>query len=152
MSLQPEAVPGRILLIEDNPSDARIIAEAFSEAEIPCELNVLYSGEEVGDFLSRQGRFARAQRPDLILLDLNMPGKDGREVLTEIKSDPELRIIPVLVLTNSNAEQDVLDSYHRHANCYIVKPLSYEHTLDMVREIGEFWFRVARLPSKGGVI
>lgn len=143
-----EGRPGRILLIEDNPADARIIVEAIGEAGIGSQLTVLHHGEEASDFLYRQGRFARAGRPDLILLDLNLPGRDGREILAQIKKDPVLLRIPVIVLTTSAAEQDVVDAYQMHANCYIVKPLSYERILEMVKKIGHFWFGVVRLPSR----
>jgi two-component system, chemotaxis family, response regulator Rcp1 len=139
---------GHVLLIEDNPADARITLEAIRETGMVGEITILHSGEEAEEFLYRQGRFARAERPDLILLDLNLPGKDGREILTEIKEDPVLRRIPVIVLTTSTAEQDMLDAYDKHANCYIVKPLTYEGMLATLERIGEFWFKVAKLPSR----
>lgn len=139
---------GHVLLIEDNPADARITFEAIKETGIAGKITILHSGEEAEEFLYRQGRFAQAERPDLILLDLNLPGKDGREILVEIKKDPVLRRIPVIVLTTSTAEQDVLDAYDMHANCYIVKPLSYDRVLATLERIGEFWFEVAKLPPR----
>ena len=139
---------GHILLIEDNPADARITFEAIKETGIAGEVTILQNGKEAEEFLHRQGRFAQAERPDLILLDLNLPGKDGREILAVIKNDPLLRRIPVIVLTTSAAEHDVLDAYDLHANCYIVKPLNYDRILTTLERIGDFWFGVAKLPSR----
>jgi two-component system, chemotaxis family, response regulator Rcp1 len=139
---------GLVLLIEDNPADARITLEAIKEAGMAEEVTILRTGEDAEEFLYRRGRFVQARPPDLILLDLNLPGKDGREILTEIKKDPVLRKIPVIVLTTSTAEQDVLDAYDMHANCYIVKPMSYAGILETLERIDEFWFGVARLPSR----
>jgi two-component system, chemotaxis family, response regulator Rcp1 len=139
---------GHILLIEDNPADARITFEAIRETGIAQEVTILHSGEEAEKFLHGEGRLAQVELPDLILLDLNLPGKDGREILTAIKQDSKLRRIPVIVLSTSTAEHDVLDAYDRYANCYIVKPLSYDRILAILERIGEFWFGVARLPSK----
>ena len=140
---------GHILLIEDNPADALITLEAIKEAGIGGEVTILHSGEEADMFFSRQGQFVEAKMPELILLDLNLPGKDGREILADIKKDPVLGIIPVIVLTTSAAEQDVLSVYGLHANCYIVKPLSYDGMLATFERIADFWFGVVTLPSRG---
>jgi two-component system, chemotaxis family, response regulator Rcp1 len=148
MSRHWEGNPGRILLIEDNDADARIFAEAIRETGIASDFTVLRSGTEAKEFLYRQGRFAGVALPDLILLDLNMPGKDGREILAEIKGAPDLVRIPVIILSTSAAPQDVLDSYHLHANCYIVKPPSYDRILEVIRKIGDFWFGVVKLPFR----
>ena len=137
-----------VLLVEDNPADARITLEAMKEAGVCDQITVLQEGDETLQFLRRQGRFAKASLPDLILLDLNLPGKDGREILAEIKKDPDLKQIPVIVLTTSQAEQDVATAYELHANCYIVKPLSYERILEAMKSVGEFWFGIAKLPAK----
>ncbi|MDA8164832.1 MAG: response regulator [Desulfobacteraceae bacterium] len=140
--------PIHLLLIEDNPADARITMEAIKEAGIAGEITLLRHGDEAEAFLHRRGQYAAAERPDLILLDLNLPGKGGREILAAIKQDPSLGSIPVIVLSTSQAEQDVRDSYAVHANCYLVKPLSYQRLLDLVLKIGDFWLGTVKLPPK----
>ncbi len=135
-----------ILLVEDNPGDVRLTLEALREGRIANQLHVAQDGEDALAFARRQGRHAGAPRPDLILLDLNLPRKDGREVLEELKNDPELHRIPVIVLTTSSAEQDVLRSYDLHANCFISKPIGYDDFIAAVRSIENFWLRLVQLP------
>ena len=137
-----------ILLVEDSPSDAAFAVEAFRDTTLPNHLTLVDDGVEAIAFLRRQGNFADAIRPDLILLDLNLPRKDGREVLAEIKSDQELKTIPVLILTTSQAENDVLNAYKLNANGYIQKPVDFTRFLDIIRAIEAFWFRAATLPPK----
>src|SRR3990167_9047634 len=136
-----------ILLVEDNLGDVRLTQEGLREGKIHNHLSVVMDGEEAITFLRRQGNHARAPRPDLILLDLNLPKKDGREVLAEIKADPQLRRIPVVVLTTSAADQDIVASYDLAANCYVTKPVSFDAFLEVVRSIEEFWFSIVRLPQ-----
>ncbi len=146
-----QAYPGQmveILLVEDNPGDVRLTQEALKEAKVSNRMNVVTDGEEALHYLRRQDKFSNAVRPDLILLDLNLPKKDGREVLTEIKSDPNLRSIPVVVLTTSNAELDVVRAYDLHANCYVTKPVDLDQFLRVVREIESFWLTLVVLPSR----
>ncbi|NVJ00796.1 response regulator [Myxococcus sp. AM009] len=140
--------PIEILLVEDNPGDVRLTIEAFKEGKVSNRLSVARDGVEALSFLRRQGAYADAARPDLILLDLNLPRKDGREVLAEIKVDPALRRIPVVVLTTSKAEEDILRTYDLHANCYIAKPVDLEQFISVVRSIDDFWLSVVRLPPK----
>ncbi|HLI27394.1 MAG TPA: response regulator [Chloroflexota bacterium] len=148
-SLRPAAArPVEILLVEDNPGDVRLTVEALREARVANRLSVAADGQEALAFLRREGRYADAPRPDLILLDLNLPRKDGREVLAEIKADPVLRRIPVVVLTTSSAEQDILRSYDLHANCYITKPVDLEAFLTVVRAVEYFWLRIVALPGR----
>ena len=135
-----------ILLVEDNPGDARLTEEALREGKIRNKLYRAHDGVEALDFLRRAGKFAGAPRPDIILLDLNLPRKDGREVLAELKQDPALRTIPVVVLTTSDAEQDILRSYELHANCYITKPVDLEKFITVVSAIEDFWLTVVKLP------
>ncbi|HEX3607672.1 MAG TPA: response regulator [Candidatus Dormibacteraeota bacterium] len=135
-----------ILLVEDNPGDVRLTLEALREGRITNQLHVARNGEEAMDFVRRQGEHADAPRPDLILLDLNLPRKDGREVLEELKNDPDLHRIPVIVLTTSSAEQDILRSYDLHANCFISKPIGYDDFITVVRSLENFWLRVVCLP------
>ncbi len=142
--------PIEILLVEDNPADVRLTQEALLEEKIHNNLNVVNDGVEAMEYLRRQGAYADAMRPDLILLDLNLPRKDGREVLSEIKSDKSLRCIPVVVLTVSNAEADILKTYNLHANCYITKPLDLEQFSKVVKSIQDFWLTIVRLPPKTG--
>jgi chemotaxis family two-component system response regulator Rcp1 len=137
-----------ILLVEDNPGDVRLTEEALREGRIANRVWVARDGEEAMDFLHQRGDHAHSPRPDLVLLDLNLPRKDGREVLAEIKSDPELHRTPVIVLTTSNADRDVLLSYDLHANCYIRKPIEYEEFIAAVRGIESFWFKIVRLPRQ----
>ncbi len=138
-----------ILLVEDNPGDVRLTQEALREGKVHNNLHVARDGVEALAFLRRQGPFANAVRPDLILLDLNLPKKDGREVLAEIKNDPALASIPVVILTTSAAEQDILRAYHLHANCYITKPVDLEQFIEVVKAIEGFWFTIVRLPTNG---
>ncbi len=136
-----------ILLVEDNEPDVVLTQEAFKEAKVANMLYVVEDGVEALEFLHRKNRYADAPRPDLILLDLNLPKKDGRAVLNEIKSDPELSTIPVVILTTSNDEQDVLQAYIHHANCYITKPVDFAQFMTVVRSIEGFWLTVVRLPN-----
>ena len=140
--------PIEILLVEDNPGDVRLTIEALKEGKVRNSLSVARDGVEALAFLRREGPHARAARPDLILLDLNLPRKDGREVLAEIKDDTSLRRIPVVVLTTSRAEEDILRTYDLHANCYISKPVDLEQFISVVRSIDDFWLSVVRLPPK----
>lgn len=140
--------PIEILLVEDNAADVRLTQEALYEGKVKNRLNVARDGVEALEFLRRQGVYGSAPRPDLILLDLNLPRKDGREVLAEIKADPELRAIPVVVLTTSSAEVDILKSYSLYANCYITKPVDLEQFVSVVKSIDDFWLTVVRLPTE----
>jgi chemotaxis family two-component system response regulator Rcp1 len=135
-----------ILLVEDNPGDALLTRQAFADSRIPCRISVARDGVEGLAYLRQEAGFAQAVMPDLILLDLNMPRKDGRELLADIKQDPQLRRIPVIVLTTSNADNDVLRSYNLHANAYITKPIDLDQFVDIVRAIEEFWFSIVTLP------
>ena len=136
-----------ILLVEDNPGDVRLLVEALKEARVPSRLHLAEDGVQAMAFLRRRAPFGAAPRPDLILLDLNLPRKNGREVLAEIKDDPGLKSIPIVVLTTSQAEQDVLRSYQLHANCYISKPVGLENFIEVVRSIEAFWLNTVRLPA-----
>jgi len=138
----------QILMVEDNDGDVFLTIEALKSAKVANVVHVVHDGVEALDFLQRRGKYAGAVRPDLILLDLNLPRKDGRELLAEIKPDPDLRRIPVVVLTSSNAEKDVARSYDLHANCYIVKPVDFNGLMEVVKSIEEFWLMVVRLPPK----
>jgi chemotaxis family two-component system response regulator Rcp1 len=138
--------PIEILLVEDNPGDVRLTQEVFKEGKVRNQLNVAWNGEEALAYLRRQGRFVGAPRPDVILLDLNLPRKGGKEVLAEIKADPKLRCIPVVILTTSQADQDISESYNQHANCYIVKPVDLDHFINVVRTIEGFWLQIVKLP------
>jgi CheY-like chemotaxis protein len=138
--------PIRILLVEDSPSDARLTLTALNLAKVANEVSHVVDGVEAIEFLHRRGQYADASRPDLILLDLNMPRKDGREVLAEIKTDPELKVIPVVVMTTSEAEQDIRNSYQLHANCFISKPVNFERFMEVVRSIENFWLSIVLLP------
>ncbi|ALF52560.1 response regulator [Nostoc piscinale CENA21] len=135
-----------ILLVEDSPSDANLTMKGFVNTKIPNNLHWVEDGETAMNYLHQQGEFANAPRPDLILLDLNLPGMDGREVLTELKSDPKLKHIPVVVLTTSADEQDILRSYHLSANCYVTKPLDVYQFLEVVDLIKDFWLTAVTLP------
>jgi two-component system, chemotaxis family, response regulator Rcp1 len=135
-----------ILLVEDNPGDADLAVEALEHSKIKNELIVVHDGEAAMDFLKHRGAFTDASRPDLILLDLNLPKKDGREVLAEIKEDPCLKRIPVVILTTSSAEEDILRSYNLHANCYITKPINFKQFMKVVRSIEDFWLTIVVLP------
>jgi two-component system, chemotaxis family, response regulator Rcp1 len=140
--------PIDILLVEDNPGDVRLTVEGLKESKVRNNLHVARDGVEAMGFLRREGQHAGAVRPDLILLDLNMPRMDGREVLLEIKSDAKLKTIPVVVLTTSHAEQDVLWSYELQANCYITKPVDFEQFISVVKSIEDFWFAIVTLPHQ----
>lgn len=135
-----------ILLVEDNPADVRLTIEALKEGDVENRLHVAVDGVDALAFLRREGGHARAPRPDLVLLDLNIPKKDGCEVLAEMKADPELRKIPVVVLTTSEAEEDVIRTYELHANCYITKPVELDRFIHVVRAIDEFWLTLVKLP------
>ena len=141
--------PVQMLLVEDNPGDVRLTKENLRDAKIMVKLHVVGDGVEAMAFLRREGKHANAPRPDLVLLDLNLPKKDGREVLAEIKQDPDLKRIPVVVLTISNAEEDILKSYNLHANAYVTKPLNLEQFAKIVKAIEDFWLTVVKLPPNG---
>jgi chemotaxis family two-component system response regulator Rcp1 len=138
----------QVLLVEDSPGDIRLTKEALKDAKIHINLQVARDGEQAMSYLMREGAYANAPRPDLILLDLNLPKKDGREVLQEIKENPTLKIIPVVILTTSASEADILRSYSLHANCYITKPVTLDGFLTVVKSIEDFWMSVVKLPSK----
>lgn len=141
-------IPIEILLVEDSPDDACLTIEALQEGRVRNNINVIEDGVSALEYLRREGRYRSAPRPDLILLDLNLPRKDGREVLAEIKGDPQLATIPVVVLTTSHAEEDVLRSYQLHANAYVTKPVDFERFIDVVRQIDEFFVTVVKLPGQ----
>lgn len=140
-------MPIEILLVEDSPGDVRLTREAFKDARVLVNLQVAGDGEEAMAFLKREGKYSSKPRPDIILLDLNLPKKDGRAVLAEIKEDPNLQTIPVVILTMSASEEDVLKSYSLHANCYITKPVDLDGFLKVVKSIDGFWLSVVRLPT-----
>jgi chemotaxis family two-component system response regulator Rcp1 len=140
------AAPIEILLVEDSPGDVRLTREAFRGGKVHINLHVAWDGAEAMAFLRREGEHANVPRPDLILLDLNLPKKDGREVLEEIKENPDLKIIPVVILTTSSFEADILRSYQLHANCYITKPVDFAGFLQVVSTIDDFWLSVVKLP------
>ncbi|MFJ1596220.1 response regulator [Streptomyces sp. NPDC088261] len=144
MPVQPIAV----LLVEDDPGDELMTREAFEDNKIRNDLYVVRDGEEALDFLYRRGPYTDAPRPDLVLLDLNLPKYDGRQVLEQIKTDPELALIPVVVLTTSSAEEDILRSYKLHANAYVTKPVDIDQFIAAVRQIDEFFVSVVRLPGR----
>jgi chemotaxis family two-component system response regulator Rcp1 len=135
-----------ILMVEDSRADVLMTREAFEEARLANTLHVVEDGVQAMQFLRQEAEFASSPRPDLILLDLNLPRKNGREVLAEIKTDPELRTIPVIVLTTSQAEQDILGAYNLHANCYIVKPVGFENFVTAIQSVESFWFSLVTLP------
>ena len=141
--------PIEILLVEDNPGDVELTREALRDGKIHTNLSVVNDGVEALAFLRREGAHAGAPRPDLILLDLNLPKKDGRAVLGDIKQDPALRHIPVVVLTSSQAEQDIVRAYDLHANCYVTKPVDLDQFITIVRSIEQFWFTIVKLPPNG---
>lgn len=142
-----ELEPVEILLVEDNPGDVRLTREALKEGKVHNNLYVTPDGVDALAFLRRELPYEDAVRPDVILLDLNLPRKNGREVLAEIKADPELKRIPVVILTTSQAEQDIVDTYNLHANCYITKPVDLEQFITVVRSVEEFWFSIVKLPK-----
>lgn len=139
--------PINILLIEDNPGDVRLTQEAFKEGKVNTKLDIVMDGVEAIKYLRKQGSYADSSTPDLILLDLNLPKRDGREVLEEIKADIELKRIPIVILTTSNAEQDIIKSYNLHVNCYINKPVDFDKFFDIIQKIQEFWLKTAILPT-----
>ena len=141
--------PIEILLVEDNPGDVRLTQEAFKEGKVRNNLSVVEDGLEALAFLRREGKYAGAPRPDLILLDLNLPRKDGRLVLADIKEDPKLRSIPVVILTTSKAEEDIVRTYNLHANCFITKPVDLDQFIRVVRCIEDFWLTIVKLPPDG---
>jgi CheY-like chemotaxis protein len=149
MNAAQESQRSSILLVEDSPSDVRLTREALAETRLVHALDVVSDGVEALAFLRREGRYAAAGRPGLILLDLNLPRKDGREVLAEIKADPDLRRIPVVVLTTSRSEEDILRSYDLHANAYVSKPVAFDAFLAAVHSLESFWLAVATLPADG---
>ena len=142
--------PIDILLVEDNPGDVRLTREGLRDGKLSNTLHVVEDGVEALAYLRREGAYANAIRPDLILLDLNLPKKDGREVLAEVKADPALRLIPVVILTTSQAEEDVIASYGLCANCFVTKPVALEQFLTVVKAIGSFWLSIVTLPTKVG--
>jgi two-component system response regulator len=147
MSQLPLGRPIEILLVEDDPGDTLITTEALQHSKVTNNLHNVVNGEEALAFLRRQGGYADAVRPDLVLLDLNLPRRDGREVLAEIKTDEDLRRIPVVVLTTSQAEEDIVRSYDLHANAYVTKPVDFDRFVQVVRSIDDFYFTIVRLPS-----
>jgi len=140
-----------ILLVEDNAGDARLAKEALKDSKMKNELFIVDDGEKALSFLKKQGKYKDVPRPDLILLDLNLPKKDGREVLAEIKEDKYLKRIPVVILTISKAEEDIIKSYNLHANCYITKPIDLDQFMKVVKSIDDFWLSIVKLPPNGDV-
>jgi two-component system, chemotaxis family, response regulator Rcp1 len=149
MMTENTSKPIEILLVEDSDGDARLAQEAMKDAKVLNRISRVTDGVEAMDYLRKQGQYDKAVRPDLILLDLNMPRKDGREVLKEIKEDPDLRRIPVVILTVSKAEEDIIKTYNLHANCYIQKPVDLGQFLDVVKSIESFWLTIVQLPPNG---
>jgi CheY-like chemotaxis protein len=141
--------PIDILLVEDNPGDVRLTREALKEGKIKNNLFVTSNGVEALEFLRKEGEYTDAIRPDLILLDLNMPRMDGRELLQKIKEEPDLRRIPVVILTTSKSEEDIVKSYDLHANCYITKPVDLDQFINVVKSVEDFWLTVVKLPPNG---
>ncbi|MBU4234299.1 MAG: response regulator [Desulfobacterales bacterium] len=140
--------PIKILVVEDDPDDVELTKEALLDAKVVFDLNVVADGVAAMEFLRQEGRYRQATRPDLILLDLNLPRKDGREVLAEIKGDEDLKRIPVVVLTTSSAEEDVMQAYNSHVNCFITKPADFAQFIKVVKSIEDFWFTVVKLPRE----
>jgi two-component system, chemotaxis family, response regulator Rcp1 len=139
--------PVNLLLVEDNPGDVRLTKEALKDAKLKINLHVAVDGMEAMAFLRKQGKYAASPRPDLVLLDLNLPKKDGRQVLAEIKDDPDLKRIPVVIVTTSKAEEDILKTYNLHANCYVTKPLDLDQFINVVQSIEQFWLTIVKLPN-----
>lgn len=144
--MNPKNKPITILMAEDNPTDVMLTKEALAHAKVLNSLHVVDDGIDALDFLYRRGKYVKAPHPDLILLDLNMPRKNGQEVLAEIKSDDKLKHIPVVILTTSKAEEDVVKAYGLYANCYVIKPVDFDVFAEVVRSIQQFWFSVVTLP------
>ncbi len=136
-----------VLLVEDSPGDVRLTREALAEGKVRNNLNVVSDGVEAMAYLRREGKYANAVRPDIVLLDLNMPRKDGREVLAEMKADENLKRIPVVILTTSEAEQDIVRTYNLHANCYLTKPVDLDQFISIVRSVEDFWLTIVKLPA-----
>jgi two-component system response regulator len=147
MNTDVQYKPVKILLVEDNEAHADLAKEALKDAKVTVDLNIVETGEDALQYLLNEKEYAEATRPDLILLDLNLPGIDGREVLEIIKADPEIRCIPVVILTTSEAEKDMLLTYNNHANCYIKKPVDFEQFQKVVYELTDFWFTLVRIPK-----
>jgi CheY-like chemotaxis protein len=147
-SAADEGVPIEVLLVEDDPGDVLMTREAFEEHKVRNRLNVVSDGADALAYVRREGEFADAIRPDLILLDLNLPKRDGREVLKELKTDPDLREIPIVVLTTSSAESDVLASYQLYANAYVTKPVDFERFISAVKQIDDFFVSLVKLPRR----
>ncbi len=141
--------PAEVLLVEDNPGDVRLTKEALNEGKVLINLSAVKDGIEAMKFLRKKGKYSKAHRPDIIFLDLNLPKKHGREVLAEVKSDKDLRRIPVVILTMSKDDEDVLNSYDLHANCYITKPIDLDRFMEVVQSIENFWLTVVKLPTNG---
>jgi CheY-like chemotaxis protein len=139
--------PIEILLVEDNPGDSRLAKEALKESKLKNNLYVAEDGVEAMNFLYKKGKYSKMPRPDLVILDLNLPKKDGREVLAEIKNDDNLKRIPVVILTISKAEEDILKTYNLHANCYVTKPLDLDQFMKVVKSIEDFWLTIVKLPN-----
>jgi len=148
MNVSSGGQPIEILLVEDNPADVRLTFEAFKDSRIANHISVVSDGEEAMKFLRKEGEYANAEQPDLVLLDLNLPKKDGREVLSEIKSDKDLRAIPVIVLTTSAADKDVWKAYDAGVNSYITKPVNLDKFIGIVRSIEDFWLEIVKLPTR----
>lgn len=146
--MEHTARPIEILLVEDNPADVRLTQEALAESKLFTNMSVAYDGVEALEYLRKEGQFKEATKPDLIILDLNMPRKDGREVLADIKADDNLKDIPVVILTTSRAEEDIIRTYKLHANCFISKPVDLEQFIQVVKSIESFWFTIVSLPTK----
>jgi chemotaxis family two-component system response regulator Rcp1 len=148
MSARGAARPIEVLLVEDNPGDVRLTREALKDGKVSNNLSVMQDGVEALRFLRREGPYADAPRPDMVLLDLNLPKKDGRQVLQEMKQDRSLRTIPVVVLTSSDAERDIIGAYELQANCYITKPVDLDQFITAVKSIEDFWFSIVKLPPE----
>lgn len=148
MSTEETGGPIEVLLVEDNPGDVRLTREALKDGKVRNNLTVMTDGVEALAYLRKEGKHAYAARPDVILLDLNLPKKDGRQVLAEIKADPNLRRIPVVILTTSQAEEDILKTYDLHANCFVTKPVDLEQFIKVVKSIEDFWLTVVKRPSE----
>lgn len=148
MSLEHTGRAAEFLLVEDNPGDVRLTCEALTESKVKNNLSIVGDGVEAMAFLRKEGKYENAPRPDVILLDLNLPRKNGLEVLAEIKADPSLKRIPVVIITSSEAEQDVLKTYDLHVNCYVNKPVDLEQFIKVVQSIETFWLTIVKLPSE----
>jgi len=144
--LEEKVKVANILLVEDNAADIALTKKAIEKSKIVNNLSITRDGEEAMDFLYKKGKYSDAKKPDLIILDLNLPKKDGREILEEVKKDEDLKKIPVVILTTSNAEKDILKTYNLYANCYITKPLDFDQFIAIVKQINDFWFSIVKLP------